>query len=65
MNNIKYNNYPMTTLTIDKNVKLSKTHFSSLEELYLTVQTELSFENNLQKKAERAMNINESELIDM
>lgn len=55
----------MTTLTIDKPLNLSKTHFSNLEELYLIIQEQLKFEYNLQKKAYRAMNINELELIDL
>jgi hypothetical protein len=55
----------MTTLTIDKPINLTKTHFSNLEELYLIIQEKLSFENHLQKKAHRAMNINELELIDL
>jgi hypothetical protein len=55
----------MTTLVIDKTINLTKTHFSNLEELYLTIQEQLNFENHLQKKANRAMNINELELIDL
>ena len=54
----------MTVITVDKEVKLSKNNFSSLEELYLAIQEKLLFEVNLQKKASRAYNINESELID-
>jgi hypothetical protein len=55
----------MSTLTIDEPVNLTKTHFSSLEELYFVIQEKLSFENHLQKKAHKAMNINELELIDL
>jgi hypothetical protein len=53
----------MTTLTIDKG-ELSKTHFSDIEELYLNLQEHLKFEVNLQKKAKKGFDIEESELID-
>jgi len=44
----------MTTLTVnDDNIVLSKSNFSSMEDLYLTLQEKLAFEINLQKKAER------------
>jgi len=55
----------MTTLTIDKPLNLNKTHFTNIEELYLILQEQLQFENNLQKKAHRAMNLDELELIDL
>lgn len=55
----------MTVLTIDKQSNLSKTHFSDIEELYLILQEHIKFENNLQKKADIAMNIDELELIDL
>jgi plasmid maintenance system antidote protein VapI len=42
----------MTTLTIDKNIKLDKTNFDNIEELYLNLQEKLTFESNLQKKAQ-------------
>ena len=54
----------MTTLTVDTGIELSKTHFDNIEELYLSLQEHLKFEANLQKKAEKALNIDESELID-
>lgn len=59
-----FNYIDMTTLTIDKNVKLPKTNFSSLDELYLVLQEKLLFESKLQEKAEKAFSIKESELID-
>jgi hypothetical protein len=55
----------MTTLTVDNALNLSKTHFSNIDELYLALQEQIKFENNLQKKANRAMNIDELELIDL
>jgi hypothetical protein len=55
----------MATLTIDDNINLSKTHFTDIEELYLAIQEQLKFELNLQKKAQRAMDIDELELIDL
>jgi len=55
----------MTILTIDKPLNLNRTHFSNIEELYLIIQEQLKFEYNLQQKAQRAMNINELELIDL
>ena len=63
--NLVFNYWNMTILTIDKPLNLSKTHFSNLEELYLIIQEQLKFELNLQKKASKAMEINELELIDL
>jgi len=54
----------MVTITIDKSVNLEKTNFININELYLALQEKIAFENELQTQAERAMNINESELID-
>jgi len=51
----------MTTLTVESWFELTKTHFSNIEELYLNLQEHLKFEANLQKKAEKAINIDESE----
>lgn len=55
----------MTTLTIENNVELPKTNFQSIEELYFAIQKQISFEQELQEKALRWLEINESELIDL
>ncbi|USN58606.1 MAG: hypothetical protein H6767_00330 [Candidatus Peribacteria bacterium] len=54
----------MTTITVDTNIQLPKNNFSSVEELYLALQQQLSFEIHLQNKAKQAMQIDEKDLVD-
>ena len=55
----------MTTITIENDIDIPQTNFSTLEELYLIVQRKLAFELELQNKAFEWLNIDESELIDI
>jgi hypothetical protein len=55
----------MTTLTVEAPINLPKTHFKTLEELYYSLQNQLKFENDLQKKAEEAMFIDENKLLNL
>ena len=55
----------MTTLTIENAIHLEKSHFQSVEELYIALQNQLIFERDLQLSAEEAVNTPYEDLINL
>lgn len=55
----------MTTFTIETDIDIDQKHFKTAEDLYGALQEKITFEEKLQKWAQRALEMDESQLLNI